>query len=140
MQQFDVALDSWVMADGPPGNFYCGQRADFGVSFYPVSLSVAPVVHKHVEQIKHERYRIIGEIINPGYGWKEPWMVDFGIIATADLSPPPPPEANLGSFVAGELRLHVDRRYSEKSRGVGPDGTLMIYSWQIERIFLQTAC
>ena len=64
-------------------------------------------------------------------------MLDFGILATADEPVSPSSGAIIGSYVAGDVRLTVDKDYflgmNRPLQGPG----FVVYTWQIECIFAE---
>jgi hypothetical protein len=137
-EYLDLALDGWVIADGGECYLHRGQVACFGVEFYGERINVIPTAQKRLTPINYENYRVAGEVTyrvdRKPYGL---WMIDFGITATADEPVLPPPDAVVGTFVAGDVRLTVDKDYFLGANRPLQGPGFVIYTWQIEYIFAE---
>lgn len=139
MCYWNIAVSSWIIHDGNYRDFQCGQVAEFALEFHPHKIGIVSPSKKNARHIRDSEYEIIGEVVYVADGV---WVIDFGILAFHQDSPPQdsrPKEIKIGSFIAGEIYLGIDPFFYFESLfkmiGMPP----LIYTWQVNRVERQIA-
>jgi hypothetical protein len=78
MESLYVGVSAWIIQDGNYADFRVGQKMEFALEFYTVSLKVSGRRSKSAERIKASQYKICGQVI---YQSKTVWVLDAGFLA-----------------------------------------------------------
>src|SRR5262245_34487574 len=103
MESLYVGVSAWSIQDGNYADCRGGQKTEFALEFYPVSLKVSGRRSKSAERIKASQYKIFGQII---YQSKTVWVLDAGFLAYQESKPPR--YATKGAWVEGEVHIGID--------------------------------
>jgi hypothetical protein len=130
-----VALAAWIIQDGNYDDFEPGD-AEFALEFVPERLARLPSSPggSYRASDSADLYAVNGSVV---HCTERTWVIDVGVLAYSDVAPPP--WVAEGVYFEGDLRLGVDHfTYFERlheRRGF----PALIYSWRIDRIWVQTA-
>ncbi len=133
MKYLNVGVDSWIIQDGNYGDFNTGQKIEFALEFYPISLNRSNCNENKFVNIEWNRYKICGQVV---FVSKNVWVIDCGILVYQNVNPPK--FVSKGMFVEGEIYFGIDPfMYFEGLKNLKgmPDLT---YNFIIEQIFLET--
>lgn len=132
--EWSVGLVSWILADGNYGPFSVAQIAEFALTFYSKDgLQISPVREKSARLVSECLYEVVAEVLYAANGC---WVIDFGVLAFQDQSPPAGISA--GSFVRGELSLTIDPFFYFERLWKLPNVPALIYTWRLEELALNT--
>jgi len=139
--EWEIYLSSWIVQDGNYGDFSTGQHAEFALELFSDDIRLTECKEKSVilkedsaKGLDLPIYEINGEII---YMNKEVWVVDFGLCAFQESTPPE--GLSRGNFVRGGVSLGVDPFFYFERLHAVPSMPPLIYSWRINSIRIQTA-
>lgn len=128
-----IGLPSWVIQDGNYVDFMVGQRRRFALQFFSDGFGDADVGARDAKPLADFSYEVSGQVV---VAKRDLMMIDFGLLAYADVRGPGPAH---GAWVTGRVGLLVDcYSYFEihaKKRGVPP----AVYAWTVTGIWQQTA-
>lgn len=131
-----IYVASWIIQDGNYDDFACGQQREFAVEFWhdePLE-ELAERCPKTSVAGSDAALQMTAEVVVCSNKW---YALDFGITAFREQSPPE--TVRLGQMVSGTIMLGIDPYFYMEYLYRDPVAVPMIYSWQIERIRLQTA-
>lgn len=143
--QWWIGLDSWVLQDGNYTDFAVGQRRQFALEFGYLRSRRLQHTQARQTSVRHSgsgtTHAVTGELLQaPRDREMVLFILDFGLLAydrqmvLDDLEPPP-----VGSWLEGEISLHVDHFiYMDHfgPRGLAP---ALIYTWRIDDIQIDTS-
>jgi hypothetical protein len=135
---FFIGLSSWIIQDGNYVDFKKGDQAAFALELNAITALdvIQPGARApSLEHLHSSIYRILGKVIHiRDCEW---WAIDVGVLMYRGGRPPP--DAEEGSWVTGEVYVGVDHfAYMERfSRHHTAPG--LIYDWSIKKIEIQTA-
>jgi hypothetical protein len=133
-----VGLSSWIIQDGNYADFGRG-KTSFAVEFYPLEM-LAIGAHPNsatspsLRCVADNRYAISGRVLHVAKDW---WALDIGFGVYGNKMPPA--RAVPGASVQGMIALSIDHYPYFENFCQQPGAPPLIYSWQIQRIEIQTA-
>lgn len=132
-----IGLSAWIIQDGNYEDFAQGDHAAFALEFFaPSKLSVftpgqEPAVS--LSNLGEANYEAIGKVGHVERRW---WVVDFGVLAFREESPPL--RAAPGDWVRGDIYLGIDPFFYFERLSKIRGAPALIYDWRIKKIEIQT--
>lgn len=142
--QWWIGLSTWILQDGNYTDFNVGQTRQFALEFgYRRSRRLHVASDHRVDCTYTGRdttYAVAGELLQVAQE-KVPsaFVLDFGLRAydehmvLDDLEPPP-----AGSWLEGEISLHVDPFHYMDLLGKQPGMPALIYTWRVDEVQIAT--
>lgn len=132
--EWEIGLPSWIIQDGNYGDFKVGEQVEFALEFYPHSIRSNKAMSRSAKRLGPAKYEINGDVI---YLKDEVWLLDFGICAFQESTPPD--ELRVGQFVTREIYLGIDPFFYFERLYTLPGMPPLVCSWKINSIGQQTA-
>ncbi len=133
MESLNVGVESWIIQDGNDADFVVGEETNFALEFYPISLKSSDCKSSFFTELNFNRYKICGQVV---YSTERVWVLDFGFLVFQEFKPPK--FATKGNWIEGEIYLGIDPYFYKAYLNKIPDMPSLIYSFKIEKIFLET--
>jgi hypothetical protein len=134
MTQWHVGLSSWIIQDGNYGDFQRGQKAAFGLEFYPHDCRPSTANKFRAKLTGEDRYSVTAKVLEV---LPEACVIDFGVRAFRERGWPK--IIKKGAWIDADIYLGIDPFFYferlAKLRGMPP----LIYDWTIDAITMQTA-
>lgn len=134
MARWQVGLSAWIIQDGNYGDFQRNQEMQFALEFYPHECQRTQLETKAATLIEDSTYSVIAQVVHTTDRF---WVIDFGVLAYQDASPPT--TVQNGCWIEAKIYLGIDPFcYFEDiahALGVPP----LIYAWNIKGIEIETA-
>src|SRR5438128_1383902 len=132
MNEWNIGLSPWIIADGNYPHFRQGQTAEFALEFYSRQIMPAEIVSTGARLLGGVRYQIAAEVV---YTAENVWVVDFGLLAYQEHRPPNGIE--VGASVPAEVSLNIDPFFYMESLFKTPGIPRLVYTWRVNRITQQ---
>ena len=133
-----VGLSSWVIQDGNYGDFAQGENTAFAIEFYAGSaleeFEPNPAASPSLTHLGNACHAASGQVVHVAEDW---WAIDVGILAFRQEIPPA--HVKSGAWLRGEMYVGVDPFFYFEELGHRPGAPALIYDWNIERVYVQTA-
>ena len=136
MANWEISFDEVNVADGPYQDVSCGQTVEFIVGFYASSLESTSKTEKSVIRLGNAEYIFESEISYVSKLKIHLYILDIGFKVSGgyrDLK-----DVSAGSYLIGQAALFVDDENYWYDLDKDPNYPPMVYTWQINRILLDT--
>jgi hypothetical protein len=131
---WQLDLSSWIIQDGNYPDLRRGERVELAVEFGLAQPELVEPSVPSAELVQDSNYQVIGRVV---FAAPEAWVIDCGILVFCDGAPPQGLAAD--DWVAGTAWLGVDPFFYFGELQRLPAMPALIYSWEIQRIRMQTA-
>jgi hypothetical protein len=132
-----IELDAWIIQDGNYRDFAVGEEREFAVEFsLRGELWHSDVGARSTRYVQDGTYAIDAELLAVADDRK--WVLGLDGLAVY-CNDAPPTDVNTGALVSGVIDLGIDPFFYFERGGRLSDLPALIYTWQILRVFAQTA-
>ncbi len=127
-----IGLAGWIIQDGNYPDFSVGDKREFALEFYPISIASG----SHKSSLSHQKFNVYDFNAITEYHDGKSCVIDFGIKAFQEYNAPK--NLKVGDQLSGTLALGIDP-YFYFERLKYKDGFPNIaYKWEILRIQMDT--
>jgi hypothetical protein len=135
MNNWQIALSSWIIQDGNYLDFKIDQQVEFALEFAITDNAIINSDNqKSVNIMKDCKYKVTAEVIHIN---DQGWFIDFGL--RAYNAGPIMKGIKVGNSISATIWLGIDYFSYFESFGIDKKVPELIYTWRINKILIQTA-